>query len=89
MKIQARHISPDSRMTTSSLRTRRLQTLLVGYSASAGGPRARKLQRLKSSFRASSGTTRLSTVQLIQQIQVPQLLPSMLLGRTYCTEDRP
>ena len=52
---------------------RLLQTLLVGASASAGGPRARKLQRLKSSFRSSSGTTRLSTVQLIQHIQVSPL----------------
>ena len=55
-----------------------LQTLLVGASAGTGGPRARKLQRLKSSFRSNSGSTRLSTVQLIQQIQVPLPLPCVL-----------
>ena len=48
----------------------RMQTLAVGASLGSGGPRARKLQRLKSSFRSSSNISRLSTVQLIQQIQV-------------------
>ena len=64
-----------------------MQTLAVGASLGSGGPRARKLQRLKSSFRSSSNVSRLSTVQLIQQIQVScvKRLASAVMVRTHMT----
>ena len=64
-----------------------VQTLAVGASLGGGGPRARKLQRLKSSFRSSSNISRLSTVQLIQQIQVScaKQPSSAVLSRTHMT----
>ena len=64
-----------------------MQTLAVGASLGSGGPRARKLQRLKSSFRSSSNISRLSTVQLIQQIQVSfeMRLMSFLMARMHMT----
>ena len=62
-----------------------MQTLAVGASLGSGGPRARKLQRLKSSFRSSSNISRLSTVQLIQQIQVTLRSSSCIFSPYGCT----
>lgn len=55
-----------------------VQTLAVGAALGTGGHRARKLQRLKSSFRSSSNISRLSTVQLIQQIQASNICSASL-----------
>ena len=67
-----------------------MQTLAVGASLGSGGPRARKLQRLKSSFRSSSNISRLSTVQLIQQIQVSikEQFMSFLMARLHMAVER-